>query len=476
MAAASWLAACGADEAGTATDRGSTTSSAPHGAASASTTSDRSRADGETSGSVDGQEPDLEALALARCADIAMITTDVLGDGSGSIDPVLHGVLLTYAAEHDDRFGGLWIDREAFGTVVLAFTDEPDPHRAALAQRRPSTDDIPAVQPPPEITDDRPIGEWAVAFDVVQVTYTEAELITAGRAAMHAAQAATDGPVSTGTDVLRNVVQVETATPVTRAELTAIAESIDGAGGLDADMVCWEGELADEADDPIAPGTELEVIVPPDDEGAYPAATPVTCGGTPFEFGDLADPTPLAEVDPGLRAVVDNWIANPEGGFWPLEGWALLTERDGHATFVNVGDDGVAFIGAELGANGWIWSGASGGDCDIRLALPSGMGEVEWELDPDAPALDDSATQIRVLANERACASGQAMGDRLLGPQVVETDAEVLLAFAAITQAGEQDCQSNPSTAVTVELDAPLGDRTLRDGLTIGPISSLLTA
>ena len=66
------------------------------------------------------------------------------------------------------------------------------------------------------------------------------------------------------------------------------------------------------------------------------------------------------------------------------------------------------------------------------------------------------------------------MGDRLLGPQVVETDDEVRIVFASIPLIGDQNCPGNPPAAVTVVLDQPLGDRELLDGLLIGPLRELL--
>ena len=71
---------------------------------------------------------------------------------------------------------------------------------------------------------------------------------------------------------------------------------------------------------------------------------------------------------------------------------------------------------------------------------------------------------VHLLATERECASGEPMGDRLRGPQVVETEDAVLIAFAATLQDGDEECPGNPAAAVTVELPAPLGERTLRYG------------
>ncbi|MGH3649413.1 MAG: hypothetical protein ACRDU9_01790, partial [Acidimicrobiia bacterium] len=65
--------------------------------------------------------------------------------------------------------------------------------------------------------------------------------------------------------------------------------------------------------------------------------------------------------------------------------------------------------------------------------------------------------------------SGQEIGDRLRGPQIVMTDSQVFIAFAAEPPPGEAfDCQANPDTPYTVELSDPLGARQLVEGLAIG--------
>ncbi len=60
------------------------------------------------------------------------------------------------------------------------------------------------------------------------------------------------------------------------------------------------------------------------------------------------------------------------------------------------------------------------------------------------------------------------MDDRMLGPEVVVTGRQVLIAFAARPLPGDQSCPSNPEQSVTVELPQPLGDREIMDGLATG--------
>ena len=56
-----------------------------------------------------------------------------------------------------DTYAGEWYSRDAGGTFVLAFTDDPKPHLEAIRRRRP-----------PET------GDWPV--DVVRAPHTESEL------------------------------------------------------------------------------------------------------------------------------------------------------------------------------------------------------------------------------------------------------------------------------------------------------------
>lgn len=415
--------------------------------------------------------------SLQSCGEVPELVTEVMGDdptGFGP-DPVFMGVLQTYANEHPDTFGGLWLDRQAGGTVVLAFTDDPAPHREALAARRPSPDDAQPVEPPQPITDDRPIGEWGIAFDVVQSTYTQAEIDAASTAVFQALVDAGFTEFGVGSALTRNRVSISPAGPVTADDTAAIAELVEAVATLG--VVCIEGEIVDTPPPTIAPGTPLDAIELPGPGGTYPSDTPVECGGIAFALGDLLTRTPVEEADPGLLAVVTDWVAGPMGEFLPEDGWFVLAQDELTATLANVADGGLSIIFAEMGRNGWIWSGSSGGGaCVVRLLTPAGTGTVEWTLDPAFPAPDPSSTELHVLATETACTGGSEIGDRLLGPQVVVTDDAVRIAFASIPLTGDQACPGNPPTPVTITLTAPLGDRAILDGLAVAPLADLVAS
>lgn len=106
--------------------------------------------------------------------------------------------------------------------------------------------------------------------------------------------------------------------------------------------------------------------------------------------------------------------------------------------------------------------------CENRVVLPPGLGHVAVHLDP-AALPDPADTRIRLLVTEAGCTSGREMGDALRGPQVIETDDAVLVAFAVVPYVGMADCPGNPDVHATVELSRPLGDRALLHGVLVPP-------
>ena len=106
--------------------------------------------------------------------------------------------------------------------------------------------------------------------------------------------------------------------------------------------------------------------------------------------------------------------------------------------------------------------------CENRVVLPPGLAHVAVHLNPAAmPAPAD--TSIWLLVTEAGCTSGRKMGDALRGPQVVETDDAVVVAFAVVPYVGMANCPDNPDAHVTVELSRPLGARDLLHGVLVPP-------
>ena len=371
---------------------------------------------------------------LVLCDDIPKLESRKEGNrgpGANADDDVM-AVVLAYRNETPESHGGLWIDRDNGGAVVLAVTDDPEAHRQELQDRLAGLDAV---------------------FDVVQVEFTKAEL-TDVRDVVRPFMGSEFGLLSMGTSESQNRVSMDFYDPP------------DGALAMFADLMDPAAVCVNVTYSPEPPSGPLALI--PDIEAEDPL---VTCSGIPpVHFSKLSNPTPIDHVDhpavEALRALVQ------ERGVWELPDgdWQVVEFDEDSATFAVFASDGFgSAIFERTSRDNWVIvrSGA-GRPCEPTVVLPDGLNRVAIRLDPAAlPKPEDST--IHVLTTETECASGREMGDALLGPQLIETDEAVLLAFAAISSVGPAECPGNPSTLVTIELSQPLGQRILYDGLYVPP-------
>jgi hypothetical protein len=163
------------------------------------------------------------------------------------------------------------------------------------------------------------------------------------------------------------------------------------------------------------------------------------------------------------------FLGSEEGAFWPQDGWRVVSSVDGVAVLVAEADSQLWFQTLELTAGAWRWTGSSSAEgCPLRVPPPEGYNAVEWRLDPDQEAPSPTSTVFDVLVHETACASGEPVGDRLIGPDVDVTATEVRIGFVAEAQDGDFECPSNPETPVTIRLEEPLSERELVDAYDLG--------
>ena len=209
----------------------------------------------------------------------------------------------------------------------------------------------------------------------------------------------------------------------------------------------------------------------PDATGEPDGVLRVGCATGPYFPVTALDAAPPLLADSAVPEVADAiapFLESGEGDFWPQEGYRVLEiVPEDRVQLVHPGSaehPDLAFMGAEWTGDGWRWSGSSiPNECELVVEPSEEFGVVEWELDPEAAPLDATSTVIPVLATERGCASGQPMGDRFREPEVTMTDDAVLISLTVVPPEGGQNCPSNPSQAVDIELPEPLGDRDVRD-------------
>jgi hypothetical protein len=224
---------------------------------------------------------------------------------------------------------------------------------------------------------------------------------------------------------------------------------------------------------------DSEFVVVPDESGGVPLDLQVGCpSGPSFPVSALFDIEPL--VGSGrehIEAAIAGFLGSDEGSFWPqADEWQVLYESDTEVILVYVDAPTIGFQTVMLVDGEWRWSGSQlGEDCPLEARLPDGLNRVTWRIDPEF-GLDPASTTIRLLATERECASGQAMGTRLRSPHVVITNGEARITLAADPpQGGYQTCPGNPEQPVVIDLGMPLGDRAVVDGLAVlGDLADLI--
>ena len=171
-----------------------------------------------------------------------------------------------------------------------------------------------------------------------------------------------------------------------------------------------------------------------------------------------------------LVEAIAPFLQSEEGQFWPQEDWKILHASDDTVLLVHLEPpDSLSFMTLTKSTDSWEWSaGSAGGSCPLVIQMPEGLNTVEWRLDPDESLSPDSMS-IQLLINERECVSGQEIGGRLVGPEIVYTEEQILVSFAAEPPPGDAfNCQGNPETSFVLDLDEPIGDRQLTDGRDIG--------
>ncbi|TCI99619.1 hypothetical protein [Aeromicrobium sp. IC_218] len=227
-------------------------------------------------------------------------------------------------------------------------------------------------------------------------------------------------------------------------------------------------------------------------ESAEPRATPeprptapvrtvdgeplLTCGGHEFPVSAMVDGiesrTPAADIVNALDGLVrsagmDAPLGLSKDGVRPGE-WKVLAE-DADSLLVATGrwDErgpgerahrvGLEKQGDRLRVAGW-------GDCQPR---PVPVDAVAWAMvTASAADLDPDAVSVPVRVTEQECTSSRDPEAHLHEPVVVETDRTVTVYWTTEVVTGPQKCPGNPLADRIIELDEPLGDRTVLDGST----------
>ncbi|MDN3496068.1 hypothetical protein QL996_09030 [Planococcus sp. APC 4015] len=109
---------------------------------------------------------------------------------------------------------------------------------------------------------------------------------------------------------------------------------------------------------------------------------------------------------------------------------------------------------------GGAWRFATYNWCRLQVDLGVRVGVASIALDPSHSAAPDS-TALHLLVMEQGCAGGDSAQGRVELVSLEETGDEVRLIVGVRVETGMATCPGNPWTPYTVELDRPLGDRSV---------------
>jgi len=114
------------------------------------------------------------------------------------------------------------------------------------------------------------------------------------------------------------------------------------------------------------------------------------------------------------------------------------------------------------------WDPGSSGECRFTTTVP-GYNATDIVLDSRP---DPSSTQIELMIRERECANGRVPPADAIVPIVEESDARVVITVVVTPVQGGANCPGNPWHPITVNLDSPVGDRTVEayQGVGLDPL------
>ena len=223
----------------------------------------------------------------------------------------------------------------------------------------------------------------------------------------------------------------------------------------------------------VGPSTPVSPSASPS-PAATPAPTPVApmgvayaCGDARFDAALLSTKGAAERADRPDAAAIREELAHPslDQAVLPPSGYWLVDEAPGRSRYLSA-PLGVAeqYVALDVSEKDGTWAVRSATECRPSAVVDGVVGEATWTWDPAVAAPDPATTTFTALVHEYACASGQPVGERLHGPEIVLLPDRVLVGVrrrAALRRAGLRG-RGFP-TPVTVTLPEPLGDRALVD-------------
>ncbi len=192
-----------------------------------------------------------------------------------------------------------------------------------------------------------------------------------------------------------------------------------------------------------------------------------SCGAVELA-GGLAPQLPSTPIDSEGEAALAAMekVAAGEYAFFEQYEW-FTTETSGErlvlfgAPIDETPEGAPPYAEATFQRDGDTWRPVGWGQCRVEVSSP-GYGIAHWVLDPESDP-GSSGTELHVLINERACASGEAPIGREILPVVLEEPDTITIVVLVEPVSGAAACPGNPWHAISIGLSEPVGDRRFFD-------------
>jgi len=229
---------------------------------------------------------------------------------------------------------------------------------------------------------------------------------------------------------------------------------------------------------PVESATDTPIASPRASEEPWPSAPPevglddlaYACGSPlTFPLAALDEPLGAETVDhpavEALRGLIE-LESVPQGGSWQLV--ALSANRILFLRPPADGDPGGPYYAsAELEYRDSAWHFVRSGGCSVEPVF-RGIGLGAWEIAPDQ-VIGPQTIAFDALVTEQSCASGQNSDGRIGVAEIIYGDTNIVIILGVRPMSGAQTCQGNPTGHFTIELEEPIGGRTLLDGSVYPP-------
>lgn len=190
----------------------------------------------------------------------------------------------------------------------------------------------------------------------------------------------------------------------------------------------------------------------------------VSCGAVQLD-GTPVDPSSFPPLG-DREDEIDLTSIQGEHEIFETHDWYVAEESGDELALLGVphdpDPDAAHYAYATLAREGDSWVPSQWGGCRVSVEA-EGWGNARFVLEPDVEPDPESAT-LPLQAWEVECANGEPPEGREVRPVVLnENDETVSIVVLVEPVTGGANCPSNPAFTVDVELDQPLGDRTVLD-------------